>query len=172
MFFPLTPCSYALAVLLFRNVVFPVCLLDLDVQFAAAFGDVVRLNPQGTDVHGGEGADFAAAVAGLISHSGVGDFAEHGVFGFQAVALGQCRQHGGAVGEGHVVVGAVDGDDKTGQRRRTAAVVGEQVLRVFGRRFAFLVLGVLLQAGAELRQFALQVGAFDKGLGRIGQNGG
>ena len=80
MFFPLTPCSYALASLLFRNVVFPVRLLDLDVQFAAAFGDVVRLNPQGTDVHSGEGADFAAAVAGLIGHSGVGDFAEHGVF--------------------------------------------------------------------------------------------
>ena len=89
------------------------------------------------------------------------------MFGFQAVALGQCRQHGGAVGEDHVVVGAVDGDDKTGQRRCTAAVVGEQVLRVFGRRFAFLVLGVLLQTGAELRQFALQVGAFDKGLGKF-----
>ena len=65
MFFPLTPCSYALAGLLFRNVVFPVCLLDLDVQFAAAFGDVVRLNPQGTDVHGGEGADFAAALPSM-----------------------------------------------------------------------------------------------------------
>ena len=89
------------------------------------------------------------------------------MFGFQAVALGQCRQHGGAVDEGHVVVGAVDGNDKTGQRRRTAAVVGEQVLWVFGRCFAFLVLGVLLQAGAELRQFALQVGAFDKGLGKF-----
>ena len=117
MFFPLTPCSYALASLLFRNVVFPVRLLDLDVQFAAAFGDVVRFTAQGTDVHGGEGADFAAAVAGLVGHGSVGDFAEHGVFGFQAVALGQCRQHGGAVGEGHVVVGAVDGNDKTGQRR-------------------------------------------------------
>ena len=32
MFFPLTPCSYALAGLLFRNVVFPVRLLDLDIQ--------------------------------------------------------------------------------------------------------------------------------------------
>ena len=87
--------------------------------------------------------------------------------GSEWIEIGQRRQHGGAVGEGHVVVGTVDCDDKTGQRRRTAAVVGEQILRVFGRRFAFLVLGVLLQAGAELRQFALQVGAFDKGLGKF-----
>ena len=89
------------------------------------------------------------------------------MFGFQAFAFGQRGHHARAVCQCGTLVGKVDLHNQAVQGFVGATVFVQQHGGVFGGAFAFLVLRVLQQAGLQLRQMPLHIGAFNQGFGQF-----